>query len=314
VPGDGEVKILVADDDPVSLRMIERMLQHIGYDVITADNGRKAADILSAAGGPRLSLIDWMMPQLDGPGLCREIRDRSDDLYTYILLLTAKHSREDVVIGLKAGADDYLTKPFHPAELEARLNTGRRILRLEDKLVEAREEMRFKATHDGLTSLWNRAAILTLLRSELARSMRDRSAVSLLLCDIDHFKQINDNHGHLVGDEVLQIVSRRLLDSVRLYDAAGRYGGEEFLIVLTGCVGEDLRYRAEQVRMAISSFPIPTTTGPISVSMSVGAITIENWEKALPIELFLKQADDALYQAKAAGRDKVIYANYQLTV
>jgi diguanylate cyclase (GGDEF)-like protein len=314
VPGDGEVKILVADDDPVSLRMIERMLQHIGYDVITADNGRKAADILSAAGGPRLSLIDWMMPQLDGPGLCREIRDRSDDLYTYILLLTAKHSREDVVIGLKAGADDYLTKPFHPAELEARLNTGRRILRLEDKLVEAREEMRFKATHDGLTSLWNRAAILTLLRSELARSMRDRSAVSLLLCDIDHFKQINDNHGHLVGDEVLQIVSRRLLDSVRLYDAAGRYGGEEFLIVLTGCVGEDLRYRAEQVRMAISSFPIPTTTGPISVSMSVGAITIENWEKALPIELFLKQADDALYQAKAAGRDKVIYANHQLTV
>ena len=308
------MKILVADDDPVSLRMIERMLQHIGYDVITADNGRKAADILSAAGGPRLSLIDWMMPQLDGPGLCREIRDRSDDLYTYILLLTAKHSREDVVIGLKAGADDYLTKPFHPAELEARLNTGRRILRLEDKLVEAREEMRFKATHDGLTSLWNRAAILTLLRSELARSMRDRSAVSLLLCDIDHFKQINDNHGHLVGDEVLQIVSRRLLDSVRLYDAAGRYGGEEFLIVLTGCVGEDLRYRAEQVRMAISSFPIPTTTGPISVSMSVGAITIENWEKALPIELFLKQADDALYQAKAAGRDKVIYANYQLTV
>jgi DNA-binding response OmpR family regulator len=112
------VKILVADDDPVSLRMIERMLQHIGYEVITADNGRKAADILSTAGGPRLSLIDWMMPQLDGPDLCREVRDRNDDLYTYILLLTAKQSREDVVIGLKAGADDYLTKPFHPAELK----------------------------------------------------------------------------------------------------------------------------------------------------------------------------------------------------
>lgn len=307
------MKILVADDDPVSLRMIERMLQHIGYEVVTADNGRQAANILSAAGAPRLSLIDWMMPQLDGPGLCREIRDRSDDPYTYILLLTAKRSHEDVVIGLKAGADDYLTKPFHPAELEARLNTGRRILRLEDKLVEAREEMRFKATHDGLTSLWNRATILTLLRSELSRSMRERSAVSLLLCDIDHFKRINDSHGHLVGDEVLQVVSRRLLDAVRLYDAVGRYGGEEFLIVLTGCVDEDLRNRAEQVRIAISSFPIPTTSGPISVSMSVGAITIENWEKALPIELFLKQADDALYQAKAAGRDKVVYADSQLT-
>jgi diguanylate cyclase (GGDEF)-like protein len=314
VSGDGEVKILVADDDPVSLRMIERMLQHIGYEVITADNGRKAANILSAAGGPRLSLIDWMMPQLDGPGLCREIRERNDDLYTYILLLTAKHSREDVVIGLKAGADDYLTKPFHPAELEARLNTGRRILKLEDKLVEAREEMRFKATHDGLTSLWNRAAILSLLRSELSRSIRDRSAVSLLLCDIDHFKEVNDTYGHLVGDEVLQVASSRLLESVRLYDAVGRYGGEEFLIVLTGCIDEDLRNRAEQVRLAISSYPIPTTSGPISVSMSVGAITIENWEKALPIELFLKQADDALYRAKAAGRDKVVFADLQLPV
>jgi diguanylate cyclase (GGDEF)-like protein len=314
VSGDGEVKILVADDDPVSLRMIERMLQHIGYEVITADNGRKAANILSAAGGPRLSLIDWMMPQLDGPGLCREIRERNDDLYTYILLLTAKHSREDVVIGLKAGADDYLTKPFHPAELEARLNTGRRILKLEDKLVEAREEMRFKATHDGLTSLWNRAAILSLLRSELSRSIRDRSAVSLLLCDIDHFKEVNDTYGHLVGDEVLQVASGRLLESVRLYDAVGRYGGEEFLIVLTGCIDEDLRNRAEQVRLAISSYPIPTTSGPISVSMSVGAITIENWEKALPIELFLKQADDALYRAKAAGRDKVVFADLQLPV
>lgn len=308
------MKILVADDDPVSLRMIERMLQHIGYEVITADNGRKAADILSAAGAPRLSLIDWMMPQLDGPGLCREVRERNDDLYTYILLLTAKHSREDVVIGLKAGADDYLTKPFHPAELEARLNTGRRILRLEDKLVEAREEMRFKATHDGLTSLWNRAAILSLLRSELSRSTRDRSAVSLLLCDIDHFKRVNDVYGHLVGDEVLQIVSRRLQDAVRLYDAVGRYGGEEFLIVLAGCVEEDMRSRAEQVRRAISSVPVPTATGPISVSMSVGAITIESGEKEAPIELFLKQADDALYQAKAAGRDRVIYADSQVAV
>ena len=308
------MKILVADDDPVSLRMIERMLRYIGYEVITADNGRKAADILSTAGGPRLSLIDWMMPQLDGPGLCREVRDRNDDLYTYILLLTAKQSREDVVIGLKAGADDYLTKPFHPAELEARLNTGRRILQLEDKLVEAREEMRLKATHDGLTSLWNRAAILTLLRSALSRSIRDRSAVSLLLCDIDHFKRINDTHGHLVGDEVLQVVSDRLLDAVRMYDAVGRYGGEEFLIVLTGCVDDDLRNRAEQVRKAISSFPISTTSGPVFASMSVGAITIENWETALPVELFLKQADNALYQAKAAGRDKVVYANSRLTV
>jgi diguanylate cyclase (GGDEF)-like protein len=308
------LKILVADDDPVSLRMIERMLQRIGYEVITATNGRQAASILSAPGGPRLSLIDWMMPELDGPGLCREVRDRNDELYVYILLLTARHSSEDVVNGLRAGADDYLTKPCHPAELEARLNTGRRILQLEDTLVEAREEMRFKATHDDLTSLWNRPAILSLLQSELSRSKRSQSAVSLLLCDVDHFKRVNDMHGHLIGDEVLQGVSNRLLSAVRLYDAVGRYGGEEFLIVLAGCVGEDLVGRAEQVRRAISSTPIATKSGPIPVSMSLGAITIEGSDRLLPVEQLLKRVDDALYQAKAAGRDRVVYADSQLAV
>ncbi|MGD0798654.1 MAG: diguanylate cyclase [Acidobacteriaceae bacterium] len=303
------MKILVADDDPVSLRMIERMLQRSGYEVITADNGRQAARILASPGGPRLSLIDWMMPELDGPGLCREVRARSSDSYIYILLLTSKQSSGDVVNGLKAGADDYLTKPCHPAELEARLNAGRRILELEDKLVEAREGMRFQATHDVLTSLWNRAAILTLLRSELSRSVRDRSAVSLLLCDVDHFKQVNDAHGHLVGDEVLQAVSQRLLHSVRSYDAVGRYGGEEFLIVLSRCVGEDLKNRAEQVRRAIHQSPIPSKGGPICTSLSIGAVTIENWDESLSVEAFLSQADQALYQAKTAGRNQVVYAD-----
>jgi two-component system cell cycle response regulator len=306
------MKILVADDDPVSLRMIERMLQRSGYEVVTADDGRKAADILSSADAPRLSLIDWMMPELDGPGLCREVRSRNDGPYVYILLLTSKQSSLDVVNGLKAGADDYLTKPCHPAELEARLNTGRRILQLEDKLVEAREEMRFQATHDVLTSLWNRAAILTLLRSELSRSERDRSAVSLLLCDIDHFKQVNDVHGHLVGDEVLQAVSERLLNSVRSYDAVGRYGGEEFLIVLSRCVGDDLEHRAEEVRRAINQSPIQSKCGPIRTSVSIGAVTIENWDESLPVEQLLSQADQALYQAKAAGRDQVAYADSHL--
>jgi diguanylate cyclase (GGDEF)-like protein len=308
------MKILVADDDPVSLRMIERMLQRGGYEVVTAENGRQAADILSGADAPRLSLIDWMMPEQDGPGLCREVRSRNDGPYVYILLLTSKQSSVDVVHGLKAGADDYLTKPCHPAELEARLNTGRRILQLEDKLVEAREEMRFQATHDVLTSLWNRAAILTLLRSELSRSERDRSAVSILLCDIDHFKQVNDVHGHLVGDEVLQAVSERLLGSVRSYDAVGRYGGEEFLIVLSRCVGDDLQHRAEEVRRAINQSAIVSKGGPICTSVSIGAVTVEHWDETLPVEQLLSQADEALYQAKAAGRDQVVYANSQVAV
>lgn len=302
------MKILVADDDPVSRRMIERMLQRSGYEVVTVKDGRQAADELSKQNGPRLALIDWMMPELDGPGVCREMRSRHDNSYVYILLLTSKQSSQDIVEGLEAGADDYLTKPWQAGELKARLDTGRRILLLEDKLIGAREEMRFKATHDALTSLWDRGAILSLLRSELSRSARNGEPVSLLLCDIDHFKQINDVHGHHTGDQVLQEVATRLLDAVRSDDAVGRYGGEEFLIVLHGCGRDNLNGRAEQVRKSICGRGVITERGPLAVSTSIGAITIDHGNKSLPMEQFLKQADAALYRAKDEGRDRVVYA------
>lgn len=302
------MKILVADDDPVSRRMIERMLQRSGYEVVTVKDGRQAADELSKQNGPRLALIDWMMPELDGPGVCREMRSRHDNSYVYILLLTSKQSSQDIVEGLEAGADDYLTKPWQAGELKARLDTGRRILLLEDKLIGAREEMRFKATHDALTSLWDRGAILSLLRSELSRSARNGEPVSLLLCDIDHFKQINDVHGHHTGDQVLQEVATRLLDAVRSDDAVGRYGGEEFLIVLHGCGRDNLNGRAEQVRKSICGRGVITERGPLAVSTSIGAITIDHGNKSLPMEQFLKQADAALYRAKDEGRDRVAYA------
>jgi diguanylate cyclase (GGDEF)-like protein len=303
------MKILIADDGPVSLRMMERTLQQSGYEVVTVQDGQQAARELCKPNGPRLALIDWMMPKLDGPGVCRVVRSSREGAYVYIVLLTAKQSSEDIVEGLKAGADDYLTKPCHPAELQARLHTGGRILQLEDKLVEAREQMRFKATHDSLTSLWERGALLTLLRSEFSRSMRERSPVSLLLCDLDHFKRVNDSHGHLIGDEVLQEVSKRLVETVRLHDIVGRFGGEEFLIVLSGCDAACLRDRAEHVRNAIAGVPIDTQSGPLSVSLSIGAITIENADPSFPIEPYLKQADDALYRAKGAGRNQVVYAD-----
>jgi two-component system cell cycle response regulator len=302
------VKILIADDDPVSLRLMEGTLQRYGYDVITTTNGVQAAQVLSNPGGPRLALIDWMMPELDGAGVCRQVRSRDDDAYVYMLLLTSKQSSEDIVSGLEAGADDYLTKPCQPAELRARLHTGRRVLQLEDKLVEAREEMRFKATHDALTLLWDRGGILALLQSELRKSSREKTFVSLLLCDIDHFKQINDVYGHPVGDEILQQVSNRLLHLVRLHDCVGRYGGEEFLVVLVGCDEANLRKRAEQVREGISSVPFKTREGTVAVSLSIGAITIENWDQSVAIDPYLKEADAALYRAKAAGRNRIVYA------
>ena len=247
------MKILIADDDAVSRRLLENMLERAGYEVLAAENGRKAAEHLLSRDGPRLALIDWVMPELDGPSVCGQIRQAPDKSYVYMILLTSKESKENIVAGLKAGADDYLTKPCNYDELQARLMAGQRILQLEDKLVEAREEMRFKASHDALTSLWNRGVILELLNKELSRSRRERSRMSLLLCDVDHFKRINDDHGHPAGDEVLQQVAKRLLQALRSYDSVGRYGGEEFLILLTGCDATLTQERAEQIRKAVAS-------------------------------------------------------------
>lgn len=307
------MKILLADDDTVSLRLMQRTLENYGYEVITATDGLQAAQALTRPGGPRLALIDWMMPELDGPGVCREVRSRHEDAYVYILLLTSRQSSEDVVMGLEAGADDYLTKPCHAAELKARLHTGHRVLELEDKLVEAREEMRYKATHDALTTLWNRAGILALLHSELSRSCRHQTSTSLLVCDIDLFKKINDTYGHPVGDEVLQQVSSYLLHLVRAEDSVGRFGGEEFLIVLSGCDKAALEIRAEQIREEISRVPFLTQEGPVFVSLSFGAITIEPSCDVVDIDLYVKKADAALYRAKAAGRNCVVYAELPVT-
>jgi two-component system cell cycle response regulator len=303
------LKILIADDDPISRRLMERTLQKGGYEVVTAENGAQALEELSREDGPRLALLDWMMPELDGLEVCRKVRSRNGQPYVYITLLTSKLSSDDIVAGLEAGADDYLTKPCNPEELKARLRTGQRVLQLEDTLVEAREEMRFKATRDALTGLWNRGAILALLKSELSRSAQEHVAVSLLLCDVDHFKEVNDLNGHLAGDEVLRQVAARLQESVRPFDAVGRYGGEEFLILLRDCSGAHLRDRAEQVREAVDCRPFPIESGVLSVSISLGALVVDDWNAGLPIELLLKEVDAALYLAKTTGRNCVVRAH-----
>jgi two-component system cell cycle response regulator len=297
------MKILIAEDDPVSCRLMQRMLERCGYEVVVATNGREATLALTSSDGPKLALIDWMMPELDGPGVCSEVRRRPDGSYVYIVLLTSKQSNEDIVEGLEAGADDYLTKPCNPAELKARLLTGRRILQLEEKLVEAREGMRFRATHDGLTKLMNRTAILGRLQQSLDRSAREGVPCSILLCDIDHFKRINDVHGHLAGDAVLESFATRLQHAVRVGDAIGRYGGEEFLIVLDGCTAEDISTRAEQVRHAVTDTPFRLREGAIRVSASIGGISVNGRNHPMTAEKMIELADTAMYQAKAHGRD-----------
>lgn len=299
------MKILLAEDDGVSRLLMRRTLQSFGYEVILAQNGREAAEILAQADGPRLALVDWMMPELDGLALCREVRSREvEGAYVYIVLLTSKQNSEDIVAGLGAGADDYLTKPCPAAELRARLHTGQRILSLEEKLVEAREEMRHQATHDGLTGTWNRAAILSLANSEVFRS-----SISVLLCDVDHFKKINDSYGHLAGDLVLQEIASRLSSAVRGCDAVGRYGGEEFLIILNDCEDSVLHARADEIRTLISSSPVQANQELISVTISIGAATLDVDDAPITIEQVLALADAALYQAKRLGRNRVILAD-----
>jgi len=302
------MKILIADDDAVSLCMLEKTLERAGFEVTAVSHGRKAAEELCRSDGPRLALLDWVMPQLDGPAVCRTVRRKRSQSHVYLVLLTSKSSKQDIVEGLESGADDYLTKPFDPGELKARLHTGMRILELEDNLLEAREDMRYKATHDSLTSLLNRGTILELLAGELSRKRRDKSSISIVLGDLDHFKLVNDTYGHIVGDEVLREVARRLLGSVRSYDFVGRYGGEEFLVVLNNCAVEQPMDRAEEIRKAIEGSPVRTSHGPIPITMSLG-VSASHPSDSRPLEEILCQVDGALYTAKSAGRNRCCMGN-----
>jgi len=298
------MRILIADDEVMSRRLLQKTMERAGYEVTAVGDGRQAADELCKAQGPKLALLDWMMPELDGPGVCREVRKRKEHSYVYMILLTSKEKKEHVVAGLESGADDYLTKPFDLEELKARLRTGKRILDLEDRLVEAREEMRFQATHDALTSIWNRGVIMDLLGRELARSRREGKCTAILLGDLDHFKQINDTHGHHAGDEVLKETAKRLVSSVRSYDFVGRYGGEEFLVVLNNCDPAFGLVRAEDIRRVIADRPIHTSRGVVPITMSLGLLLSQQWGQRTAEEL-LQEADAALYAAKGAGRNCV---------
>jgi diguanylate cyclase (GGDEF)-like protein len=294
--------ILIAEDDRMFRRLLQSWLHKFGYRVVAAEDGAKAWEILQQENAPALVILDWMMPGLDGPELCRRIRERRDAFYPYILLVTSKDEKQDVVQGLASGADDYLTKPFYPEELRARLQVGKRILELQRELIHAREEIRFQADHDGLTGMWNHTTILNLLDRELQRAVRTRTTTGVLMMDLDHFKEVNDQHGHLNGDAVLKEVSNRIQLAVRSYDFVGRYGGEEFVAVLPSCSLDDLRTVAERIRRAVAETPVCTETATIATTVSIGGVATS--EATGDFEL-LSTADSALYSAKKNGRNRV---------
>lgn len=298
------MRILIAEDEPISRQLVERFLVQWGYEVIVAENGEEAWWVLQKQDGPRLAIVDWMLPGMDGTQLCREVRKRAPEPYIYILLLTAKTQRQDIVEGMEAGADDYLTKPFDPDELRVRLRAGRRILDLQEHLLSMREAIRFPTTHDFLTGLWNREAILGMLRQKLSRDRRAGVPVGVILVDLDYLKQINNAYGPHLGDAVLREAARRLRSRVRLYDSVGRYGGGEFLIVVPGCYSSEVVEEAEKLGEAISGEAMDVLGGTIRVTASVGVATTEECQNA-DADGLLRAADAALRRAKAGGHNRL---------
>lgn len=299
------MKILIADDDAISRRILVSRLTKWGFEVMEVAEGRRAWEILQEDDPPRMAILDWMMPGMDGIEICRAVRDRDQEPYIYILLLTAKSQKEDLIEALKAGADDFLVKPYDPHELQVRLQVGKRIIDLQEALIRAREELRLLATRDALTGLWNRRTILEILEQELARASRDGYPLGLLIADLDHFKRVNDTLGHLAGDEVLKEAARRMQSALRPYDALGRYGGEEFLIIIPNCTRQSLLKVAERIRLQMVEEEIPTVEGAVSITLSVGGLS-SNGTKGTDVNSLIRMADDALYRAKAEGRNRVV--------
>ncbi|MBI4962365.1 MAG: diguanylate cyclase [Desulfomonile tiedjei] len=298
------MRILLAEDDLITRKLVQANLVRWGHEVVVCSDGAEAWKVLQGDDPPKLVVVDWMMPEMDGISLCREIRKDGKRPYTYIILLTAKNKKEDVVEGLEAGADDYVIKPFDTHELRVRVRAGSRIVRLQEDLMAALAASEFQATHDTLTGLWNRRAILEILQKELDRSRRETAPLGLVMLDLDHFKQVNDSYGHQAGDAVLGDVARMMTSSLRSYDSAGRYGGEEFIMVLPGCNAQDSKVIAERLRLLATATPIETSGGVLSVTISLGVAATDGSGHCEASSL-IREADEALYSAKRQGRNRV---------
>ncbi len=302
------MKVLVADDDVISQRLLESSLRRWGYEVVVARDGFEAFAALLHPEAPKLAVLDWQMPGMDGVEICRQIRQRESEAYTFIILLTGKHTQDDIIAGLDSGADDYVIKPFNPEELKVRLRTGKRILYLQDQLIAAREALREQATHDSLTGVFNRGATIEILTSELERQQRHGGSIGVALADLDRFKHINDEYGHLAGDKVLCAAAKVMVSTTRPYDCVGRFGGEEFLLILPGCDKVNALSHAERVRSAISQTTINEASRPIAVSASIG-VTIAVGDRPIDVTQLIRAADTGLYRAKAGGRNRVEFVD-----
>lgn len=298
------MKILIADDSTTQRVMLQAIISQWGFEPVMAEDGQEAWEILSEEEYPPLILLDWEMPRMSGLEVCKKIRARNEENPPYVLLLTARKETDDIVEGLEAGANDYVSKPFETAELEARLKVGKRMLTLQAELNRAKEELIFQARHDVLTGLMNRRAILELLEREISRVERQQQNLFVGMCDIDYFKKINDTYGHLAGDAILKQVADRISRELRPTDGVGRYGGEEFLILVNSKPDKFAKV-FERVRLCIAEKPFIFEQQEIKVSISCGISKLLADNGPMNSNELLAAADEHLYKAKEAGRNRL---------
>jgi len=305
-------KVLIADDDIVASTLVKGLLESWGFEVLLARDGEEAvAILLHPTDAPRIAIVDWSMPGCSGLDVCRRVRLNSERGYTYLIMATARGERKDILEGLSAGADDYLVKPILAAELRARIEIGKRIVNLQEQLLAALASARYEASHDSLTGLWNRSAVIEQFSTLLARGEREGGQIGILLADIDHFKRLNDNYGHQGGDVVLRHVARLLRCAVRVYDVVGRYGGDEFLIVAPACDLYDVTQMGERMCELISTASADVGGVGAKVSISVGALNVQQCAVGDESRL-IDAADAALYQAKNEGRNRMCVHSIKL--
>jgi diguanylate cyclase (GGDEF)-like protein len=298
------MRILIAEDDITSRTVLAGVLKNAGYEVEATLNGEEAWQRLQRPDAPELAILDWMMPEMDGPDVVRRVRALGNEKPPYILMLTARGDKADIIAGLEAGANDYLSKPFDRGELRARIEVGRRFVEMQSALIASREALAHQATHDPLTGLLNRRAILDSLNRDVSRANRNGEVCAVGICDIDHFKRVNDTYGHQTGDDLLCGFARILSESLRPYDSAGRMGGEEFLVVVPIKAKADSGCPFNRLRVRIAESKIPTRTGVLSITASIGVAAASGGNTA---DQVLEAADAALYRAKDAGRNRVAY-------
>lgn len=300
VSGSEQLRILVADDSAVSRKLVEHALESELYKLLFAKDGREALQIVSES-RPHIVIADWMMPDTSGPELCKKIREEFKEGYTYIILLTGSSDMDKLVEGLAAGADDYVTKPFHEKELAARIGVGRRIISMHREIETKNRQLEEAARTDHLTGLPNRRAVEEYARKQLSGATRYKFPVWVIAADLDGFKFINDTYGHSAGDEVLRYFASILKASTRAADICGRLGGDEFVLMLTHVEGKHVPIFVERLKAALTSHDFNFEGNETHVGASFGCAGLDLTEQK-EFGALLAEADAALYRMKAEKR------------